>query len=142
MRLACILLAVGALVSSLSVAIARPSLGAETGRPPLRISDRLEKMVGFILTSARAEGFDSVLVISARIKNFSEQPLKDPVIKCSVFAPSGTKLGTRRQTFYELLPPRKEIRMRNFNMGFVNSQWSRANCEVVGVGRVASVTRS
>jgi len=92
-----------------------------------------EKFLPVKLKSADAGGFDTVLLVSGAIKNFSHFDVKDPVIRCDVFGHSGTRVGTTRRKFYEALKPDQVKEFKELNMGFVESQWARARCEVANV---------
>jgi len=92
-----------------------------------------EKFLPVKLKSADAGGFDTVLLVSGAIKNFSHFDVKDPVIRCDVFGHSGTRVGTTRRKFYEALKPDQVKEFRELNMGFVESQWARVRCEVANV---------
>lgn len=83
-------------------------------------------------------GFETVLILSGRIRNTSDMILKDPTFRCDLFGSSGTKVGTVRETLFEQIPAQGTKRFRELNMGFMGStQVANFNClitdaEVVG----------
>lgn len=78
-------------------------------------------------------GFGQVLVIkSMSIVNANPIALKDLVVECDTAAPSGTTLSTVRKTVYQTFPAKKATTLSNINMGIVNTQSTKAGCEVIG----------
>jgi hypothetical protein len=56
------------------------------------------------------------------IKNDGDVPVKDLEIKCTHSAASGTVIDSNTRTIYQVFPAHKTRTVRNFNMGFINSQ--------------------
>jgi len=77
-------------------------------------------------------GFDTVAIATFKIKNKNEFSLKDLVVECSAFGKSGTRLGTNKKTVYEIFPAGKLATVKDFHMGFVNSQADTYGCSVIG----------
>ena len=77
-------------------------------------------------------GFETVLLLNAKLTNTADYPIKDIVIACDMFADSKTLLGSAMQTLYRPIPAKKSIQINEFNMGFVHSQARRIRCEVIG----------
>ncbi len=75
-------------------------------------------------------GFNTVMLINAKINNKSSVAVKDLTFECKTFSKSGTLLSRTSKVIYELIPAGKSIRVKEFSMGFVNSQSSKAYCEV------------
>jgi len=88
-----------------------------------------------IVHNWRSGGFGVVFIGNFSIKNKGVYPLKDFDIRCTVFGPSGTELGTVRQTAYETAKPKSTTRLQELNMGVMHSQGSRARCELRSVER-------
>ncbi len=75
-------------------------------------------------------GFNTVMLINAKINNKSSVAVKDLTLECQTFSKSGTLLSRTSKVIYELIPAGKSIRVKEFSMGFVNSQSSKAYCKV------------
>jgi multidrug efflux pump subunit AcrA (membrane-fusion protein) len=80
-------------------------------------------------------GFGVIFLGDFSIKNKGVYPIKDFDIRCTVSAASGTELGTVRATAYEMVKPRSTMRLKELNMGVMNSQATKANCEIRSVER-------
>lgn len=72
----------------------------------------------------------SVMEISVTIKNNSEFTLKDFVIDCEHSGPSGTVMDSNRREIFEIVEAGKSKRIRQFNMGFINSQAVSTACVI------------
>jgi hypothetical protein len=70
----------------------------------------------------------SIMELSVTIKNNSEYTLKDFVIDCEHSGPSGTVMDSNRREIFEIVEAGKSKRIRNFNMGFINSQSTSTAC--------------
>jgi len=78
------------------------------------------------------DGFGVVMTLDITLKNTTAYPLKDFTIRCEHFANSGTAMGHNTQTLYETLAPGEKHRFTDLNMGFIQTQAARSNCEVTG----------
>ena len=78
-------------------------------------------------------GFDNIMLLDATIKNNSPYAVKDLVIFCDDLANSGTHIDENSKTVYESLASGQTLTLHKFNMGFINSQATRAICTVVGL---------
>lgn len=76
-------------------------------------------------------GFGNVMMLSGKIVNSADYPVKDINIACGLDGNSGTHLGSADQTIYETVSPGKTLSIKGFNMGFIHSQATKANCEVI-----------
>lgn len=76
-------------------------------------------------------GFGNVMMLSGKIENSADFPVKDIVVMCTLSAPSGTSLGSVNQTIYKTIASKKSLNLKSFNMGFIHSQSTGANCEVI-----------
>jgi hypothetical protein len=56
--------------------------------------------------------------------------LKDIAVTCVSFAPSGTNIDTNNGVIYERFEPRDVKQIKDFNMGFVNSQTTSTSCSI------------
>lgn len=81
--------------------------------------------------SGQKGGFDTVLIISGRLRNTSDFTLKDPTFRCELFGPSGTRVGAVEETLFEQFPAKDTKRFREFNLGFMGSdQVATYNCRI------------
>lgn len=76
-------------------------------------------------------GFDNVMLVDFTIKNKSTVPFKDFTVTCNYKAASGTLIDQNTKTIYETVPAHSTKKMKNFNMGFINSQAQSASCTIV-----------
>lgn len=76
-------------------------------------------------------GFGSVMVADFTLKNTSNLPLRDIGIKCKLQGNSGTVINIKHITLFEKLRPKATRTIRDVNVGFIDSQASRASCEAV-----------
>jgi hypothetical protein len=83
----------------------------------------------------KISGFGVIFLGDFSIKNKGVYPIKDFDIRCTISAASGTELGTVRATAYEMVKPRSTLRLKELNMGWMNSQATKANCEIRSVER-------
>lgn len=75
-------------------------------------------------------GFDNVMMVSLTIVNGSDRGVKDLRLECDYDAPSGTRLGTARKVVYESIPAGGRKALKEVNMGFIDTQASKAGCRV------------
>lgn len=80
-------------------------------------------------------GFGSIMLLNLSIRNNQDYPVKDIVIRCTHYAPSGTQIDENTRTLYERISAHGTISEYKFNMGFVHSQADRSRCRVVGHSR-------
>lgn len=64
------------------------------------------------------------------VDNPTTEAFKDIEIKCVHFAPSGTEIDSNTRTIYESFAPHRKKTIRNFNMGFINSQAQSSACKI------------
>ena len=77
-------------------------------------------------------GFETVFLLSGRIRNTAEVDIKDPTIVCDLYGASGTQIGDVRETLLEIIPAGGSKRFSELNMGFMGStQVARYSCEIV-----------
>lgn len=76
-------------------------------------------------------GFGSTMLLqNIVIANPTTTPMKDPMIRCSLYAASGTHLSDTQVTIYQPLLPKAKITIEQINMGNVNSQATKASCRI------------
>jgi hypothetical protein len=77
------------------------------------------------------DGFGTVMMLDATVKNSGSRSVKDVKIECDSFGKSGTKVDTNTKVIYDTFPAKKTTNVKNFNMGFINSQAASSSCSVV-----------
>lgn len=95
-----------------------------------READLKRGEVGFVVTSWRLGGFDTVMIARLTLQNNTSAPVKDFVVACETYGNSGTKLSTPATILYEALKP-GERRSFDVNLGLAHSQSARATCGIV-----------
>jgi hypothetical protein len=75
-------------------------------------------------------GFGSVMVLDAAVRNESAVVLKDFTIECRHTAPSGTQIDSNTRVVYERVAPGTTKRLRHFNMGFIATQAAATSCAI------------
>lgn len=83
------------------------------------------------------EAYGAVFVGRFSIVNRGLYNLKDPVIYCTLFGPSGTELGSVKETAYQTVHAKSTVRLKDLNMGFIRSQASQASCRLIGIERAS-----
>jgi hypothetical protein len=76
------------------------------------------------------EGFGNVMEASFSITNQNRYPVKDLVVKCIHFAPSGSAIDSNTRTVYQRIPVGQTILVHELNMGFIHTQATRSYCSV------------
>jgi hypothetical protein len=77
--------------------------------------------------------FGNVLIISGKIKNHPNSAIwADPTIYCETFGGSGSPLGEVKKTVNQALPVGGAVELKDFSLGFVNSQTEKIRCSVNG----------
>ena len=89
------------------------------------------------LTSVKLEkyewkkgGFDSIMMLTATIKNEGTRDVKDIEIKCKHASNSGTKIDSNTKVIFEIVKAGKSLRIKDFSMGFIHSQAASTSCEI------------
>lgn len=80
-------------------------------------------------TSWKKGGFESVMIATFTFKSTLKYPVRDIVVRCILYANSGTELLRIDKVIYEIVPPRSTKRVTDINMGFIPSQATGASCE-------------
>jgi hypothetical protein len=80
--------------------------------------------------SWKKAGFDNVMIGTFTIKNSNEFNVKDIVLSCQHYAPSGTLIDHNERTVYQAIKPNSSIIIKDFNMGFVHTQAAKSSCSV------------
>lgn len=75
-------------------------------------------------------GFDSVMLLNAKIKNEGTRDVKDLTIECRHASNSGTRIDSNKKVVYELVKAGKTVTIKDFSMGFIHSQATKTNCAI------------
>lgn len=78
----------------------------------------------------RKGGFDSVMLLDAKIKNTGARDIKDIEIECTHSSNSGTRIDRNKKVVYELVRAGKSVNIKEFSMGFVHSQATSTSCKI------------
>ena len=78
-------------------------------------------------------GFGVVMVADFTVTNKNAFDVKDIEVTCKSYGASGTSLGSVDHTIYDVVKAGKTRKFKDVNVGFINSQASKANCEVTDV---------
>lgn len=89
--------------------------------------EQARKLVEFDFQWSRG-GFDTILMLNAKIQNKSRSGIKDFTITCSGYGASGTRIDSNQKTFYEVVHKGETRTFKELNMGFLNSQVHEARC--------------
>lgn len=76
------------------------------------------------------EGFGNVMIANFTIINNGSRDVKDIQITCTHYAPSGTEIDSNTRTIYQIVKAGKRKTIKNFNMGFINSQARSSACNI------------
>jgi hypothetical protein len=76
-------------------------------------------------------GFDSVAIISGRIRNTSSFEMKDVRLECEVTGESGSVLSRDTVTIYKTVAAGGLIYFSDLSLSFINQQSSRLGCDIV-----------
>ena len=75
-------------------------------------------------------GFGTVMLLNVTIQNNGAANVKDVGIECGLYSNSGTKIDSASKVVYEVIPAGKSLKLREFNMGFINSQATNTRCGI------------
>lgn len=84
----------------------------------------------------RAGGFGSIAIVDLTFKNENTIAVKDPVVECTFYGASGTKISTKTQTIYRSFGPKKSGTAKGISLGFINQQSATGACRVMSVTRI------
>jgi hypothetical protein len=118
-----------------------PAASATQSPAPSGAEDRYEERIRpdpktFLLQSLsldfnwRKEAFGDVMIADFTLHNPTQYRFKDFEITCTHSAPSGTVIDSNTRTIYEMVEPTSLKKVRNMNMGFINSQATRSGCRI------------
>lgn len=71
-----------------------------------------------------------VMTANFKVHNTTDHAFKDFEVTCDHSGPSGTVMDHNTRTIYELVPAKTTKSIRNFNMGFIDSQATRSSCRI------------
>ena len=94
------------------------------------LKEHPERGIELVRYDWRKSGFGAVMMLDATVRNDGSLPLKDFTLFCEHSGPSGTVIDSNTRVVFELIAPGKTRRLRNINMGFIQSQATRSLCEI------------
>jgi len=71
-----------------------------------------------------------IMTANFKVHNTTEHAFKDFEVTCDHSAPSGTVIDHNKRTIYEIVPANGTKSIRNFNMGFIDSQAKQSSCRI------------
>jgi len=75
-------------------------------------------------------GFETVMLLNARIENGAPVAIHDVQITCTLSGKSGTPLNTLTKVVYDEIPAKKHLAIKDFAMGTLHAQAASASCAV------------
>lgn len=107
-------------------------VAAEKAAETLRqVRRRPGDFVTFEAQSATTTGFGTIMEVTGTFNNSAPLDLKDPVLECELFAESGTRIDSVRETVFKIIPANGSVRVASENLGFAHSEWRSYSCRVV-----------
>lgn len=97
--------------------------------PPTPQEIASDSMV-FSLDSWELGGFGAVALASFTVRSRYSRPVKDLVLMCRFYAPSGTELANDRFPILHAIKPGGKLVLRRHNLGLVPSQTDAMTCRL------------
>jgi hypothetical protein len=94
--------------------------------------DRLDQVanVKILKWSWKKGGFNNVMIGTFTLQNTNDFGVKDIVISCKHFAPSGTLIDSNTRTVYQAIKSKGSLTVKDFNMGLLHTQAAQSSCSV------------
>lgn len=73
---------------------------------------------------------DDIMIANFKLTNPTDHAFKDFEITCDHSASSGTVIDHNVRTIYQIAGPKSTKSIRNFNMGFIDTQATNSSCRV------------
>lgn len=83
-----------------------------------------------LLVSWQKGGFGSIGLVTVAIDNANDFTVRDIGITCTFTGNSGTKISEITHVIYDTVKAKSKRTFKDVNIGFINSQSSRAGCSV------------
>lgn len=100
-----------------------------------RFADHPEEALEITNFNWEKGGFDSVQLVRFTVKNSAPFAIKDFTLECNHQGPSGTDMDSNTRVVYELVPANGTRRVKEVNMGFINSQVTTSRCSITDAKR-------
>jgi hypothetical protein len=126
-----VLIGIGMLVDKTGTSTDRA--GATSGPSASQMKRQALGLVKINEWSWDTHGFGNVMMANFTFENRNAFSVKDIEVTCTHIANSGTKIDSNTRTIYEIIPGNGLRSVRDFNMGFVNSQAAKSRCEVTNL---------
>lgn len=101
----------------------------KTERPPAAYKAVTLENVSFSLES-------NVFLLNTLVKNDNQFPVGDILVRCTTYGQTNTALSRLDYTVRQIVAAGESLELSQLNMGFADSQSSRASCRVVAVNTV------
>jgi hypothetical protein len=80
-------------------------------------------------------GFKNVGIVNLTIENSNDFAVKDVSVRCYFNGKSGTQLSANSHTIFDTIPAKSKKAFKEVNVGLIDSQSAKANCNVETAGR-------
>jgi ribosomal protein L40E len=122
-------------VSGLIGGLVKPDPGSIPAPAPKAVSPRVAAMEALKVENFKWNSgvLGNVMLVTFKFKNEGARDVKDIELTCTSSSNSGTVIDKNVRTIYELVKASKSLPVREFNMGFVNSQATATSCDVTGL---------
>lgn len=123
----------GNVISGMSGGSSSKTTGTSTASPAAPVLSPKEKALASVKLEKwdwKKGGFDSVMMLNAKIKNDGDRDVKDIEIECTHASNSGTRIDSNKKVAYELVKAGKTVSLKDFGMGFIHSQATSTNCRI------------
>ncbi|MCW2392268.1 zinc ribbon domain-containing protein [Sphingobium sp. B11D3A] len=81
-------------------------------------------------------GFGNIQLLRFTVKNSAPFAIKDFTLECIHQGPSGTDMDSNTRVVYDMVPANGSKRIREVNMGFINSQVTTSRCSITNAKKV------
>lgn len=78
-------------------------------------------------------GFGNVMLADFTVTNDGARGIKDFTIRCIHSAKSGTEIDRNTKVIYDVVPAKTTKKIRDVNMGLINSQAQSSRCSVINL---------
>lgn len=128
-------IALFAIVALVAIVLYGKNRDTATSVPGTIASAKAETLAKTKIKSFRwwREGFDTILMADLVVENKGRHGVRDFEVRCSGYAPSGTRIDGNKQVIYETVPAGKTKSFKKVNMGFLHGQVEKVGCYVTDI---------
>jgi hypothetical protein len=73
-------------------------------------------------------GFGAILIADFKITNKTNKTVKDITVRCGGYSETKTRIDENKRVIYKEIRPGQTIEVKEFNMGFLNSNVDSIGC--------------